>query len=1354
MNDHEILKRIIPYVPPYWVRQALNDPERTLVGREERIYAAVLFVDISGFTTISEALSRKGRKGKEELSALLDRYFTVMAEPVAALGGEVVKFAGDALIVAFAAQWDSGDAHLGSAIECALRMQNAMVEFAQVRTTTGTFPLQMKIGIGEGAIYNTTVGDEEGEMQPVFAGHPLALCQQAEDRASAGEIVTDAALVNRMRRQLDTGEAREAFRPVLGATDLPVLSPVGQPDVTMLEPQRVGTLIRRLSSYLPRQVVERIRQGRRGVYGEHRRVTVMFVKFGGLNYDWEPQVGHVLQVYFTAMHNCIARYGGRINEVDIGSSGGTLVVFFGAPTSHEDDELRAVSCAWEMQQAVADVRVRTGTAAERLRQCIGVSSGILFVGDVGAAIRRTYAAVGEEVIVASRLMNLAQWGEVVVTRWVQKHTAGRFDYEAMGEVRVKGKVEPVPVFALLAPLLDPSASGLFSHLMDRRRLVGRDTELAIVHAVRDRAWQGEPHLLLVTGEAGVGKSRLAGELAQEWIARGGFVYVGDCHQQGDEVAYSPWVDLLRAVFGLRKADLAEHQREKIESQLVLFSPDLVGRGTIFHRLLDVTIAQDSPSSLLSPGRQRVEQHRAVIDLFQSIARRHPLCLVLENFHDIDRDSLALLNELMARLKNLPFLICAPYRPPLDLPLAEDAVSTMRLMLGELTEQDSIALARQWLEDAGLLPDLAPQVVVQAQGNPFYVQEVVRALADAEDAGAALSAGMAVPESISDLIQAQVDRLDEDTKLTLRIAAIIGDRFDLEVLRVAHPVPVSPLELKARLEALERALIVQRDHGAEACAGGTCYLFRQTMTRQVIYARLLSVDRERFHRRVGEALAKTYAGDLEERYELLADHFYRGNERSKATAYLLKAGQREVRSLAYSQALLHYNQAEEVLATCDVQVCRPQFVHKAQLTLLLQRGDVWRRLAGISGAIADYNRAARLAGDLADLETQGKALLYMGDIALCQARYPESQFFIRQAMQRFSVLENAPLTARSLLLIGQTYALQGHFEDAQSYFGRAADIAEGLSDPTFLARCRVGLGLVEFSIGKVSLALDTLQRAIELGRKLGAQSVIAEGVTRLAEVLLYRGRWGRALQLAHEAESAVRELGDCLSIAGVQRVLGLVLTRIGAYEEACVSLDQALPVLKDAGWCVELVAGLWVSGEALLALGRYEKASERYYQALTLGQKSNTIDAVVHARLGLSKLAAVERNWAEEQRLCNEARALARRADMEPMVIAARVGLARAYLGRREWRSAQREALMARDGSYRLGSPYDAFRAEAMLGEALIGLAYPERAQQHFREAGTMIRRLADTLPDPYKGVFLDRPYVSTVLRYARGGGGE
>jgi len=780
-----ILNRILPYIPPFWVRQARMDPGRSLAGREACFRAAVLFVDISGFTSLTEALSGRGPRGMEELSNLLDQYFAAMSEPVAALGGQVFKFAGDSLIVLFG--FDGQDLYLRAALECARRMQQAVRSFIGTYTLAGALSLQIKIGISEGPVYTTTVGDEAGGMQPVLAGRALVRALQAEEAAEAGETVVDAMLTSRLPGRLGIGEARGTFRAITfeRAPRVPVPvphagSPEGEEDAARL-------LVQRLKPYLAAQVLERIEQGEGAVLCEHRSVTTMFVRFGGLALGQmapspdasEPLSlpsldGRVLQAYVLEMRDCIQRYGGRLNEVDFTSQGGTLVVFFGVPSAQENAELQAVLCAREMQQLLAcllrDLSVQAdGSNLPDLRQCVGVCCGTVFVGDVGARIRRTYAVVGDAVNLASRLTGLAEWDEILVSESVHQAVQERFTCTALGEQEIRGKAEPVSVYRVSGPRRHRHADSPLSRLLLHPSPIGRTSELAVLEEVRERAWQGAPQLVQIVGQAGVGKSCLAGQLADRWLVRGGRVVAGDAwvvekDMWREEPDGSPRVCALalavvRGVLGLQGSDLQELQARRVRYELAGLSISTEDAGLLER------FALSGATGLPAGEREDQPMHRAVIGLISAAAAKRPLLLILEDIDrmdDLSRDllrKLALSDGVLER-DDRSLLVCVTCRPtgqddPLGLArlgilqegesdLSGGAFRVTRMILEPLSETASLALAERLIQEAGLESDVLPALLRRGRGNPFFIQEMIHDLAGTERS-AAMLASKSVPD---------------------------------------------------------------------------------------------------------------------------------------------------------------------------------------------------------------------------------------------------------------------------------------------------------------------------------------------------------------------------------------------------------------------------------------------------------------------------------------------------------------------------------------------------------------------------------------------------------------------------------
>jgi tetratricopeptide (TPR) repeat protein len=272
--------------------------------------------------------------------------------------------------------------------------------------------------------------------------------------------------------------------------------------------------------------------------------------------------------------------------------------------------------------------------------------------------------------------------------------------------------------------------------------------------------------------------------------------------------------------------------------------------------------------------------------------------------------------------------------------------------------------------------------------------------------------------------------------------------------------------------------------------------------------------------------------------------------------------------------------------------------------------------------------------------------------------------------------------------------------------------------------------------------------VNLAQRSGDWASAIDSMLWLVRIYMQVGEWGRALGLCEKALDRCASFSSSGQLASARLTMAWVLVQMGAHEQALDHLNEAMQVFAEAQGRLGLAQGYALAGEAMLALQRLEQAGEHFEQAWALGRDTHTVEVAVLAQLGLAKLAVAQQDWPEGQRTLTEARARARRAGLDALVVAARLGLVQVYIGRAEWRNAQREALQALDASRRLRCPYDIFCAAAGMGESLIGLGEPERAKRYYREAWTMIQRLAQTLPDPYAAMLYEQQAVQRVGLYA------
>ncbi|HVA93117.1 MAG TPA: adenylate/guanylate cyclase domain-containing protein, partial [Chloroflexota bacterium] len=629
------------YVPHYIVKDILDHPGLSPVGRQRRLHVVALFADISGFTPISEALARAGRVGAEELTGVLNSYFEPMIDLVHSYGGSVAKFAGDAMTIIFPYQTAARGATARRALQCALDMRSNMGRYAAIRTSGGTFSLAMTAGLALGPAIRTTVGDPAIMYEHILAGRALDLCAEAERRAERGEVVAHNELLQGIDGVI-VAEERADFSVVLGLGRRVARRPLRAEAGPLPEEARET-----LASFLHPTIARRLRDNQIGFINEHRKVTILFGGFGGIDYDGDPQAGAKLQDYLLAVMRVVKRYDGFFSRVDMGDKGSKHIILFGTPIAHENDEERALRCALELN---------------KLPQCparFGINTGYVYCGGIGSARRQEYTVIGDAVNIAARLMQAAAPGRIVVSGFTQRYVNDGFLWQTFAPVQVKGKVEPIPVFEPLAVRDLPSV-----HLQEPAYtlpMVGREAELRLAEAKIALVLQGRGQIIGVTAEGGMGKSRLGAEIVKPAAGRGLAVYAGACHSYGSTVSYLPWRGIWRGILGIESVG-PEARIAALETELAAIDPGLLPRLPLLDVALNLTIPDNDLTRALEARLRKESLEDLLLTILTHRARRTPLLLMLEDCHWIDPLSEDLLEYLGRNLVGLPVLIVVLYRP--------------------------------------------------------------------------------------------------------------------------------------------------------------------------------------------------------------------------------------------------------------------------------------------------------------------------------------------------------------------------------------------------------------------------------------------------------------------------------------------------------------------------------------------------------------------------------------------------------------------------------------------------------------------------------------------------------------------
>src|SRR5215212_4685334 len=938
------LGAITTYIPSTLVREQLADPQP---GRVRGAYwdGSVLFADLSGFTALSGTLSALGKQGAEEVSAIINNLFGALVEEIHRYRGGLLKFGGDA-ITAFFDSATLGERHAALASRAALAMQERMAEFAALVTRAGTFTLRLRIGVHSGKVFAAQVGDIE-HIELVVTGRNINRVALAQEIADPGEVV----ISNTTSELLPEAHVEGRQSGFVLLRDMPAISaPPAADRWDWAEPRgglhELAGLAMRLDAlrpYLPRGLPRRFLEPSElaggtndtGDTGEFRPVTVLFANFYPfsvtldlLGDDCDTAVS-VLNAYYRRAQEVVHRYGGIVNKVDMYTFGDKLMALFGAPAANEDDPLRAVRAALDLRGALAQAnqeifgllnpQIGRLIQIERqfLKQRVGLNTGVVFAGQVGSARRHEYTVMGQHVNLAARHMSAAEESAVIVSpatrRVIERHIA----LQDLAPVKLKGIDEPVPIAQALHPyeIAQEARRGVA-----RPQLVGRAQEMQRMIAEARAALGSSGRIIALAGEAGAGKTRLIEDALQRLVLLSGdsesgirpfFPYSVECQSYEQNTAYAVVRELLRQFFNLHLAEDAPQQLAIVERRVAELAPGLARFSPLLGDLLGAAFDDTPLTAALTPEQRHDRAQELVEALLVADASERPLMLIIDDLHWADASSLDLLARLLRRAPQVPLLLLLGYR--LDPPIAEpwrDLEYCMRIEVRELSPESSIDLMRALLR--GEPPAELAALIERTQGNPFFVEEVVRGLVEAgtlarDATGWRLTRALdesAVPDSIEGVITARLDRLEDRSREVLQVAAVVGRRFPYPVL---SGVVARRDELLDQLQQLSEAELIL----PEEIERDLAYLFRHALTRDVAYEAILYARRRELHRRVARRIEELNPDRLDEQLALLARHYLLAEEWEPAFDYHLRAGRQAQARYANREAIALYERALQI-----------------------------------------------------------------------------------------------------------------------------------------------------------------------------------------------------------------------------------------------------------------------------------------------------------------------------------------------------------------------------------------------------------------------------------------------------------
>jgi predicted ATPase/class 3 adenylate cyclase len=1235
----------------------------------DRTYGSALFADISGFTPLAESLAQSlgTQRGAEELTRQLNLVYDALISQVHSYRGSVIGFVGDAITCWFNEMTEEKPDSVISrpssvrATACALAMQTAMRAFPH---------LAIKIGIATGPARRFIVGDPGIQLIDTLTGETIRQMAQAESLAEKGGIVVAASTATDL-----TG----LVKPVRSVGDFTVIAEL----TTQVEPIPWDELPDKaltqdqIRSWVLPSLYERIATGQERFTTELRAATALFVQFQGIDYDRDEDAGKKLDGYIRQAQAIVQRYDGNMLQLTIGDKGSFFYAVFGAPIAHDDDPMHAVQAALELNPHPNPSPFETG---EGVTTHIGIATGQMRVGAYGAQIRNTYGAIGDATNLAARLMQAAPSGEIRCDYNVYHSASKRIAFETLSPIRVKGKAGLVRVYR--------PTSRQSTVASQQTEMIGRRAEIATVEKMLDEVQGGAPRVLIIEGEAGIGKSRLVDELKRLTRERGLTGLVGNGQSIEQYTPYRAWRDVFNSYFDLDNVTDADERRAHVESLVAQLIPEHAQRLPVLNDVLGLGIPENELTQLFDANRRQQNVTLVLTALLRAWTNEHPLVLILEDAHWLDGLSWNLAIQIVRSLSltNAPLLFVLVNRPLEENSAGHKVFAELRgmkitqsLALSALAPEEIVALIANRLNVAvdALPAPLVELVQARANGNPFFAEELVFNLRDTGViktcqvletwqvwvVGDLETAQRTLPDTLHGLILSRIDRLPPQRQFVVKVAAVIGRAFAFAPLHhvVTQYMTMMNESLKEHLTSLTKADFTF----LETLEPELTYLFKHIITQEAAYQTLLFEQRRELHCIVAEWYEDRGegTGDREQKdslipdprtlYPLLAYHYRYAEDAEKEKYYLKLAGEAAEKVYANDAAIGFYTRLLDVIASeakpslnSDAEMALSPnasrllaTTNKDQSDILLKRGTICELVGRWKDAEQDYRAALKSAND--DLALKAKAQVLLGKLNRLRGNYGSALEWLSQAQAVRTQLADAVGLAQVVMEMGVSLHLKGEHAQAREIFSERLALARAEGNLAHTAGALNNLGILVKGLGDNATARALYEETLSLRRQMGDKLGIAGTLTNLGTVAKAQGNYAEARALYEESLSLWREMGDKYGIATSLSNLGSEVSAQGNNAEARVLYEESLRLRREMGDKHGIAVSLNNLGILVKGQGDYATARVLYEESLRLRREINDKQGIATSLNNLGILVKEQGDYATARALYEESLSLRR-----------------------------------------------------------------------------------------------------------------
>ena len=1181
---------------------------------EGKIQAYAIFLDMSGFTKLTEKLMKQGPFGSERLSVILNQIFGALVYEIHKGGGFVPYFAGDALTGIFIESEVEETTFLQTLQSIYQLFENGM-NFEESSIT-------VKIGLSKGEIDWGIVGDEK--LAFYFKGDAIDNSSTNQLVANAGEIVADLSFsdifhyhhipffIDHKLCKLD----RFSFETNL---------PVAQNEKS--QPIRLDIL----EHFYTKEIIEMSNNG------EFRSIVSVFISFENL--DTYSEINQFVSVILHEVQN----FSGYFKEIDFGDKGGVITVFFGIPITFENNTERALSFVGALNEHFATSNIKFRTA---------ITEGVAFAGIIGGAERSQYAAIGSMVNLAARLMTFANWGEVLVDENISKEKNFKFAYK--GKIRYKGLEGEVPTYQLLG-------SKNFQPIEFVGKMVARNKELTqlidFAKPIINRNFAG---IAAIAGEAGIGKSRLAYEVVSYFSSNHSIEII---HCQCDQILkkpFNPFIYYLKNFFHQINEESKTYNQQNFEYVFDNISKQLADIQETellqeFNRLKPIYLAilgifkENSLWEMLDAKGRYENTKFAIHVLLKSLSKLKSSIILIEDAHWSDESTLEVVHEFIQYCKDFPMFLLFTSRYMdngnklniiEDEILLKNNIPTLDINLSSFESSDILHFAENKLKGV-ISEDIVEILEKSSNGNPFYVEQVLdyllenNTLSKVNNTWVIQKSEVKLSNSINSILVARVDRLSALAKSTVKAAAVIGREFEVPILSEVMYNQSEFANHNNYHTILNEQIVIAEENQIWRAMNEMRYIFKHSLLREAVYDMQLRSRLKEIHFLIGVAIEKIYVDRIEDRYEDLAFHYEKAENTEKTIYYLRKSADKSRKKYQNLQAIEFYDKLIKYLdvenfvenkvnillkkATLQEQIGQwDKSMHTCNMALLLaesnhltlQIGRIKNTLGNLYLLKGNYDSAKIILESALDIFIQkddfkGLAIVNgnLGNLYFRQGRYEEAKEYFIEAIQ-INKNYHFPTSAQLVANLGLTYMNQNQFDLGIKCLSDQLNLTDGTNDTRSLAVLHTNIGIVYFEKGDFEMALDHYQKGLEMSKMLGNQLLVSIALGCIGSVYERKGNYQKAMDLYFEDLEICQQLGDKQGISIALGLIGGLYSLQGAFDKAINYMNKNLDLCEKLNYRKGIAKALNVLGDIYFFLEKFDKSLEYYNLAI---QKAKEID---------------------------------------------------------------------------------------------------------------------------------------------------